>query len=72
MSAVAETRPHVRRPHDTAALARIDSHEKVCLVRWEQILKRMDRIEHIVVGTAGTLILGMAGLLATLLMRGHP
>jgi hypothetical protein len=53
------------------ALARIDVHERICLERWERILERMSRMETVVLASAGTLITGMAGLLLTLLMRGH-
>lgn len=54
------------------AHGRIDSHEEVCALRWGMVLSRMDRLERIMVTAAGTLIVGMAGLIVTLLLRGHP
>ena len=59
------------RPRRTdSALQRIDTHEKVCSERWGTILKRMDRIETIVIGAAGLLITGMGGLLVAILTKG--
>ena len=65
-------RPRARRRHadDIDAISRIQAHEDVCEVRQGQILKRLDRLEAMVIGSAGTLILGMGGLLVTLLMKG--
>lgn len=54
------------------ALTRIDTHEAVCAERWRLILARMDRLEHVIMGAAGALIVGMAALIATLIFHGHP
>ena len=41
----------------------IDTHEAVCAERWKETILRIKRIEAIMIGTAGTMILMMAGLL---------
>ena len=43
--------------------AQIDTHEAVCAERWKETILRRKRIEHIMIGTAGTLIIMMATLL---------
>jgi hypothetical protein len=43
--------------------AQIDTHEAVCSERWKETILRIKRIETIMIGTAGTMILMMAGLL---------
>ena len=35
----------------------IDTHEAVCAERWKETILRIKRIEHIMIGTAGTMIL---------------
>jgi predicted nucleic acid-binding Zn ribbon protein len=45
--------------------AQIDTHEAVCAERWKETILRIKRIEHIMIATAGTLII----MMATLLMR---
>lgn len=73
MTAATIDRPRPRNAGDgSRALTRIDTHERVCAERWQQILARMDRMEKIMIGAAGTLIVGMGGLVVTLLMKGHP
>ena len=37
--------------------AQIDTHEAVCAERWKETILRIKRIEHIMIGTAGTTIL---------------
>lgn len=49
---------------------RIDSHEEVCAFRWGFTLDRLDRIEKILIGAAGSIIAGMAGLLVLMLVKG--
>ncbi len=41
--------------------ARLNSHEAVCALRYEQINARLKRIENIMLKTAGIMILGMGG-----------
>lgn len=65
-------RSRPRRPVDAAeALARIETHEAVCALRWQQIMARIGRLETIIIGAAGTLIVGMAGIIMTVLLKGH-
>ena len=44
-----------------ATEARLDTHEEVCAMRYEQINARLKRIEGIMMKTAGVMILSMAG-----------
>ena len=43
--------------------ARIDTHEAVCAERWKETILRIKRIEHIMIGTAGTTIVLLLGVL---------
>ena len=43
--------------------SQIDTHEAVCAERWKETILRIKRIEHIMIGTAGTMIVMMVGLL---------
>ena len=49
----------------TAALvqAQIDTHEAVCAERWKETILRIKRIETIMIGTAGTTIVLLLGVL---------
>ena len=46
---------------------RLDTHEAVCAERWKETILRIKRIEQIMMGVAGTMIL----LLVTLLLKGQ-
>ena len=41
--------------------ARLQTHEQLCTLRYEQINARLKRIEGIMMRTAGVMILSMAG-----------
>ena len=41
--------------------ARLDTHEEICAIRYEQINARLKRLETIMLKTAGVMILSMAG-----------
>lgn len=41
--------------------ARLQTHEEVCALRYEQINARLKRIEGIMMKTAGVMLLSMAG-----------
>ena len=41
----------------------LDTHEAVCAERWKETILRIKRIEHIMIGTAGTTIVLLIGLL---------
>jgi|TARA_R110000796_G_scaffold173739_1_gene290717 hypothetical protein len=43
--------------------AQIDTHEAVCAERWKETILRIKRIEHIMIGTAGTTIVLLVGVL---------
>jgi hypothetical protein len=43
--------------------AKLDTHEAVCAERWKETILRIKRIEHIMIVTAGTMIIMMIGLL---------
>ena len=41
--------------------AKIESHEAVCAERWLEVINRVKRLEHFIVATLITLVVGMAG-----------
>jgi hypothetical protein len=43
--------------------AKLDTHEAVCAERYKETILRIKRIEHIMLVTAGTMIVMMIGLL---------
>jgi len=43
--------------------AKLDTHEAVCAERYKETILKIKRIEQIMLVTAGTMILMMAGLL---------
>ena len=47
----------------TNVKAQLDTHEAVCAERWKETILRIKRIEHIMIGTAGTIIVLLIGLL---------
>lgn len=50
--------------------ARLNSHEAVCALRYEQINARLKRLEGILIKASGVMLVGMAGVIyATLLHR---
>jgi hypothetical protein len=48
----------------------ITTHEAVCAERYQTFIQRVDRLESLIIQTAGALIVGMAGLLVTILFKG--
>ena len=42
---------------------RIEQHEEVCAERWLEMLNRVKRIEHFILATLITLIVGMASII---------
>lgn len=62
-----------RDPSAAEVAAGLEKHEAVCAERWNQILGRMGRMETIVIGAASSMLLGMGGIIWTLLAKGiHP
>ena len=51
------------RPTAQEVKAQIDTHEAVCAERWKETILRIKRIEHIMIGTAGTTIVLLVGVL---------
>ena len=47
----------------TSVQAQIDTHEAVCAERWKETILRIKRIEHIMIGTAGTTIILLLGII---------
>jgi len=43
--------------------ARFNTHEAVCAERWKETIERIKRLEMILIGSAGAVILLMAGML---------
>lgn len=56
----------MEKPTPESVKAQIDTHEAVCAERWKETILRIKRIEHIMIGTAGTMIL----LLLSVILRG--
>ena len=51
------------KPTVTSVKSQLDTHEAVCAERWKETILRIKRIEHIMIGTAGTIILLLIGLI---------
>ena len=47
----------------TETEARLNSHEAICALRYEQINARLKRLENILMKTAGIMLVSMAGIL---------
>ena len=53
----------VSKPTVTSVQSQIDTHEAVCAERWKETILRIKRIETIMIGTAGTTIVLLVGVL---------
>jgi len=51
------------KPTVISVQAQIDTHEAVCSERWKETILRIKRIEHIMIGTAGTIIILLIGII---------
>ena len=49
--------------------ARLSAHEEVCAMRYEQINARLKRLEGILIKASGSMLLGMAGVIATFILH---
>jgi len=47
------------------------SHEAVCAERYSTFITRIDRLEKLFIKAAGVLIVGMAGLIITIILKGQ-
>ncbi len=50
--------------------AKLIAHEVISAERYGTLVKRLDRMEMILIGSAGTLIVGMAGVIVTIVLKG--
>jgi len=48
----------------------LTQHEAVCAERYEMIMFRISRLEKIMIGAAGAMILGLASILSAILIGG--
>jgi hypothetical protein len=46
-----------------ATEARLDTHEEVCAMRYEQINARLKRLEGIIIKASGVMLVAMAGVI---------
>ena len=51
------------KPTAASVQAQSDTHEAVCAERWKETILRIKRIETIMIGTAGTTIVLLLGVL---------
>ena len=51
------------KPTAASVKAELDTHEAVCAERWKETILRIKRIEHIMIGTAGTTIVLLLGII---------
>ncbi len=51
------------KPTVLSVQAHIDRHEAVCTERWTETITRIKRIEHLMIGTAGTTIILLLGII---------
>lgn len=51
------------KPTVTSVKAELDTHEAVCAERWKETILRIKRIEAIMIGTAGTMIILLIGVI---------
>ena len=52
------------KPTVTSVQAQINTHEAVCTERWTETITRIKRIEALMIGTAGTTIVLLLGIIA--------
>jgi len=43
--------------------SRIEKHEEICAIRWAEVIGRVKRLELIILGSAGTIIVMLANIL---------
>jgi hypothetical protein len=46
------------------------THEAICAERYNTFITRVDRLEKLLIKAAGTLIMGMAGVIIAIMTRG--
>lgn len=50
--------------------SKLITHEAVCAERYTTFITRVDRLEKLLIKAAGTLIVGMAGVIIAIVTRG--
>ena len=50
-------------------LARLNSHEQVCTLRYEMLCARIKRLEGILIKACGAMLMGMIGVIYTSLIH---
>jgi hypothetical protein len=53
------------KPSVTSVKAELDTHEAVCAERWKETILRIKRIETLMIGTAGTTIVLLIGIIVS-------
>lgn len=56
-------------PNVDSTDARLNTHEAICAMRYEQINARLKRLESILIKACGTMLVAMAGVVYTTLMK---
>jgi hypothetical protein len=51
------------KPTVASVQEQINTHEAVCTERWRETILRIKRIEHLMIGTAGTIIILLLGII---------
>jgi len=46
------------------------THEAICAERYATFIHRVDRLERLLIAAAGVLIVGMAGIIMSILLKG--
>ena len=54
------------KPTATSVKSQLDTHEAVCAERYEQILFRINRLERVLLGSAGAIIIILLSIIVTL------
>lgn len=49
--------------------AKLSAHEEICAMRYEAINARLKRIEGVMLKVSGSLLLGMAGIIASTFVK---
>jgi hypothetical protein len=58
-------------PRSTKSLAlqKIESHEKLCRIMQKQTHDKIEKLERILIGCAGALLVGMGGVITALIFK---
>jgi hypothetical protein len=50
--------------------SKLITHEAICAERYNTFISRVDRLEKLLIKAAGTLIIGMAGVIIAIITKG--